>query len=162
MSKMVPVPLRHIEGQFLLRYANMGRWPDKIGKVAFDVGARSVFDDQMTALRRTLRLASPIIATKKKFCFGSLDNWTVAGEGEKETYSMVDPDKEVTLEFDEDSIEGGKAALRLMTDPESPMPATMEELDTLVWQIASKIGHYAGLRKELGLPTRPDPFAKKE
>lgn len=159
--KTVPVPLRHIEGQFLLRYANLGRWPEKIGKVAFDVGARSVFDDQMVSLRRALRLVSPIIATKKKFCFGELANWTVTGEKDEEVYTMVDPDKETTVVFDEDAIEGVKAALRLMTDPASPAAASMEELDTLVWQVASKIGHYAGLRHDLGLQERPDPFTNK-
>jgi len=150
MAESEKFTITNIAGQLILRYASR-RLPDNMGEDKFDIAQKSLADDQTMYLRRALRKYSPVIAKHQKPCFGPLDNWSEDVTDDGKVWNMIDPDREIVIELDEEALGGLFWTLLMMAHPGSPVPASISEMDELVWDLADKFGWTVELRKAIHL-----------
>jgi hypothetical protein len=178
------IELKHIEGQFLLRYAN-AKVPPELGDEKFDLGVVSNGNDQIVMLRRDLRAYSPIIQRHQKPCFGDAGNWTKkitsvlcakckdASVKDDESWNMTDPDKRISVKFSEDAVGGVYWCLLLALHPLSSHLAANAEIDEIVMPLARKFGWLSELKRAIKLDRakaktlvrekpEPDPLPETE
>lgn len=151
MSSKESFTIKHIEGQFLFRYASARGLPEKFGDETFDLATRVLSDDQTRILRRDLRAYSPVLQKFQKPCFGDADNWKRSETEGGDVWTMIDPERTIDVTLDEDSISGVYWCLFRAVRPDSPHQASLSEIDELVWELADKFGWTDDLRKAIKL-----------
>jgi len=144
---------RYIEGQFLLRYSG-NRYPLAFGDKKFTVDEVGMANESTAVLRKELRVVSPIIKRFGKNCFGSEDNWKKTVNDDGPIWNMIDPDREIDIDFSDEALEGIYYCLYRSMHPYSDAPATMAEIDEIVNPIIEKTGWSPRLREALGLKAK--------
>jgi hypothetical protein len=154
--------IRHIEGQFLLRYSN-AKVVMELGGDALDPIVATNANDQIVMTRRDLRSYSPMILRDQRLCFGDPSNWqkkTVPIVCPKckdaifkdiESFDMINPEKKIAVKFTKDAIQGIFWILRNTMHYKSPHVATNAEIDEIVLPLAKKFGWLSELERAVKL-----------
>lgn len=155
--------LAHIEGQFLLRYANL-KVPTDLAGEKLDPGVAVNANDQIVLLRRDLRAHSPMIQREQKPCFGSPANWAKkvtpvfcakCKEGsplrDSDSWDMVDPYRKIEVRLSEDAVSGIFWCLLIAMGGGHALVASNAEIDELVMPLANRFGWTSELKRAMKL-----------
>jgi hypothetical protein len=151
MASKESFTIKHVEGQFLFRYASSAGLPAKFGDESFDLATQVLSDDQTRILRRDLRAYSPILQKYQKPCFGDSDNWKRNETEGGDVWTMIDTDRPITISLEDDSISGVYWCLFRAIHPSSPHKSTLAEIDEIVWVLAETFGWTEELQKAIKL-----------
>jgi len=162
VAKKESFTIKHVEGQFLFRYASSAGLPSKFGDESFDIATQVMSDDQTRILRRDLRAYSPILQKYQKPCFGDTLNWRRNETEGGDVWTMIDPEKPIEVSFDEDSVSGVYWCLFRAIHPASPHKASLAEIDEIVWSIADIFGWTEELRKSIKLNVKKGLILTRE